>query len=204
VIGRLLGLVVERSIDGCCVVDIAGVGYEVFVPLRSMGRLPAPPERATLHVHTHVREESLTLYGFETAADRIAFRVLMAVSGVGPKLAMSVMSELSANDLRTVVARQDKPRFAAISGVGKKTAERLVLELRDKVELLGSASSAGTITAPAPIAAPPSTRAGEAVSALVNLGFSRNEAEQAVAKVAAKDETRPLEMLVRQALGTLA
>jgi Holliday junction DNA helicase RuvA len=202
VIGRLLGNVIERGIDGCCVLDVAGVGYEVFVPLRSMGRLPA--ERATLHVHTHVREEALMLFGFETAADRVAFRLLLGISGVGPKLAMAIMSELSANDLRAVVAHQDKGRFAAISGVGKKTAERLVLELRDKVDLLGSASSAGTISAPVPLAPPPSTRAGEAVSALVNLGFSRNEAEQAVAKVAAKDETRPLEVLVRQALGTLA
>lgn len=203
-IGRLQGLVIDRGADGNCVLDVAGVGYEVFVPLRCIGRFPAPPERVTLHIHTHVREDALLLYGFENAADRVAFRLLMAVSGVGPKLAMAVISELSANDLRAVVAHQDKRRFAAISGVGKKTAERLVLELRDKVDLLGTASSAGTIVAPVAAAAPPSTRAGEAVSALVNLGFSRNEAEQAVAKVATKDESRPLEVLVRQALGTLA
>lgn len=201
-IGRLLGTVIERGVDGCCVIDVAGVGYEVFVPLRSMGRLPE--RNATLHIHTHVREEALTLFGFETLADRVAFRLLMAVSSVGPKLAMAVMSELSANDLRTVVIHQDKGRFAAISGVGKKTAERLVLELRDKVDLLGTASSAGTVAAPVPAAAPPSTRAGEAVAALVSLGFSRNEAEVAVAKVATKDEARPLEVIVRQALGTLA
>jgi len=162
VIGRLLGTVIERGVDGCCVIDVAGVGYEVFVPLRSMGRLPA--ERATLHVHTHVREEALTLFGFETLADRVAFRLLLGISGVGPKLAMAILSELSANDLRGVVARQDKPRFAAISGVGKKTAERLVLELRDKVELLGSASSAGTISAPAPLAAPPMIRSRDSSS----------------------------------------
>jgi Holliday junction DNA helicase RuvA len=202
VIGRLTGDVIERGVDGCCVLDIAGVGYEVFVPLRSVGRLPA--KGATLHIHTHVREEYFTLYGFETAADRLAFRLLMGVSSVGPKLAMAVMSELSANDLRAVLAHQDKTRFAKISGVGKKTAERLVLELRDKVDLLGTASSAGTVSAPATVAAPPSTRAGEAVAALVSLGFSRNEAEVAVAKVAAKDEARPLEVVVRQALGTLA
>jgi Holliday junction DNA helicase RuvA len=202
VIGRLTGDVIERGVDGCCVLDIAGVGYEVFVPLRSVGRLPA--KGATLHIHTHVREEAFTLYGFETAADRLAFRLLMGVSSVGPKLAMAVMSELSANDLRAVLAHQDKTRFAKISGVGKKTAERLVLELRDKVDLLGTASSAGTIAAPVPAAAPPSTRAGEAVAALVSLGFSRNEAEVAVAKVATKDEARPLEVVVRQALGTLA
>lgn len=201
-IGRLTGDVIERGVDGCCVLDIAGVGYEVFVPLRSVGRLPA--KGATLHIHTHVREESFTLYGFETAADRLAFRLLMGVSSVGPKLAMAVMSELSANDLRTVLAREDKARFAKISGVGKKTAERLVLELRDKVDLLGTASYAGTIAAPIASTAPTSTRAGEAVSALVNLGFSKSEAEMAVAKVATKDEARPLEIIVRQALGTLA
>ena len=203
-IGRLQGLVIERGIDGCCVLDIAGVGYEVFVPLRSMHKLAVPPATATLHIHTHVREEYFTLYGFENAADRIAFRLLMGVSSVGPKLAMAVMSELSSNDLRAVVIHQDKTRFAKISGVGKKTAERLVLELRDKVDLLGTVSSAGTIAAPVAIGAPPSTRAGEAISALVNLGFSRNEAEVAVGKVATKDESRPLEAIVRQALGTLA
>ncbi len=192
----------ERGVDGCCVIDVGGVGYEVFVPLRILARLPA--EHAVLHVYTHVREDALVLYGFETLADRVAFRLLMAVSGVGPKLAMAILSELSASELRAVIAHQDKKRFGTISGVGKKIAERLVLELRDKVDALGaaSASSAGTITAP--IAPPATTRASEAIAALVNLGFSRNEAELAVAKVAQKDESRPLEVVVRQALGTLA
>lgn len=200
-IGRLTGDVIERGLDGCCVLDVAGVGYEVFVPLRSVGRLPA--QGATLHVHTHVREEAFTLYGFETAGDRLAFRMLLGISNVGPKLAMAVLSELSSNDLRTVLAREDKARLSKISGVGKKTAERLVLELRDKADLLGTASSAGAISAPV-AAAPASTRAGEAVAALVSLGFSKSEAELAVAKVAAKDESRPLEVVVRHALGTLA
>jgi Holliday junction DNA helicase RuvA len=194
----------ERGFDGCCVLDVSGVGYEVFVPMRSLGRLPTPPAATTLQVHTHVREDAFILYGFETAADRVAFRLLLGVSGVGPKLAMAVISELSATDLRTVIAMQDKKRLGAVSGVGKKIAERLVLELRDRVDLLGAGAAVATGTgASAPVTPPPTTRAGEAVGALVNLGFSRAEADMAVAKIATQDEDRPLEVVVRLALGTL-
>ncbi len=202
-IGRLSGLLVERGFDGICVLDVAGVGYEVVLPMRSVGRLAAPPLLATVQVHTHVREDAIVLYGFETAADRVAFRLLLSVSGVGPKLAMSVLSELSAIELRTVIATQDKKRLSAISGVGKKIVERLVLELRDRIDALGAAEAIIAGSKPSVPALPPTTRAGEAVGALVNLGFNRGQAEMAVAKIANKDEDRPLETVVRLALGTL-
>jgi Holliday junction DNA helicase RuvA len=136
VIGRLSGVIVEQGGDGSCVLDVGGVGYEVFVPLRLVGRLPASAP-AVLHVHTHVREEAFTLYGFASLDDRAAFRILLGVSGVGPKLAMTVLSELSALELARAVARGDRARLEAISGVGKKTAARLLLELKDKLPASG-------------------------------------------------------------------
>lgn len=197
-IGRLKGLIIERGADGCCVLDVNGVGYEVFVPLRLLGRL-AQPEPVTLLVHTHVREEMLRLYGFADAEDREAFRAMMGVSGVGPKLAMAILSELSAAEVAAAVARADKKRLSAVSGIGKKMADRLVLELKDKLQELGKEGAALP-----PIADLPKGRAGEVVSALQALGFTRGQAETAAAKVVAEQDARPIETLIRQALSTLA
>src|SRR5688572_32957248 len=106
--------------DGCCVLDVQGVGYEVFVPLRTLTRLPEPPEPVTLHIHTHVREDMFRLYGFGDALDRLAFRVMLGVTGVGPKLALAILNDLSALEVSAAVAAGDKKRFAAVSGIGKK------------------------------------------------------------------------------------
>jgi Holliday junction DNA helicase RuvA len=198
VIGRLSGVVIDHSEDGCCVLDVGGVGYEVFVPLRSLGRLPVSAP-AILHVHTHVREEALTLYGFVHADDRVAFRILIGVSGVGPKLALTVLSDLSAQELAVSVARGDRARLEAISGVGKKTAARLLLELKDKLPALGSAESMAPLPGPAAL----SDAATQACDALTNLGFSRAQAEAAVAKVSRGDPATPVETLLRHALATL-
>jgi holliday junction DNA helicase RuvA len=198
VIGRLSGVVIDQGDDGSCVLDVGGVGYEVFVPLRSLARLPVSAP-ATLHVHTHVREEALTLYGFASADDRVAFRILLGVTGVGPKLALTVLSDLSAHELAHSVARGDKARLEAISGVGKKTAARLLLELKDKIPVLGFAESVAPI-ASAPILTDAAT---QACDALTNLGFSRAQAEAAVAKVSRGDAATPVETLLRHALATL-
>jgi Holliday junction DNA helicase RuvA len=201
VIGRLSGVVVEHAADGSCVLDVSGVGYEVFVPLRTIGRLPmAAP--AVLHVHTHVREEALTLYGFLTLDDREAFRTLMGVSGVGPKLALTVLSELSSLELAQALARGDRRRLEAISGVGKKTAARLMLELKDKLPLSAADSvHVDGVSLPAPL--PATDAAGQACDALTRLGFTRAQAEAAVAKVSRSDAAAPVEQLLRQALATL-
>jgi Holliday junction DNA helicase RuvA len=200
VIGRLSGVVVEHAADGSCVLDVSGVGYEVFVPLRTIGRLPmAAP--AVLHVHTHVREEALTLYGFLTLDDREAFRTLMGVSGVGPKLALTVLSELSSLELAQALARGDRRRLEAISGVGKKTAARLMLELKDKLPL--SAAIVHVDGVPLPPQLPATDAAGQACDALTRLGFTRAQAEAAVAKVSRPDAAAPVEQLLRQALATL-
>jgi Holliday junction DNA helicase RuvA len=202
VIGRLTGVATDRGLDGCCVLDVRGVGYELFVPLRTARRLAPPPDEVTLHVHTHVREDALMLYGFATLDDRKAFRSMLAVSGVGPKLALAILGELSAAELAEAIARGDRKRFSGISGVGKKTAERLVLELEGKLGV----PAGSVIDLPVPRAGDAiNGQAGEVVSALIRLGFSRGEAEQAVARIAAPaDATQPLEVLLRQALSSLA
>ena len=200
-IGRLTGVVVEKALDGSCVLDVQGVGYEVVVPLRSLHRLPAPPESITLQVHTHVREDIFKLYGFEGAFDRAAFRALIGTTGVGPKLAMALLSDMPAAELSLAIARGDKKRLGAVSGIGKKMAERLVLELKDKLPAISlTESEAGLRSAPTAVLG----RAGEVAAALTALGFSRAQAEAAASTVVQKDDARPIEALIRQALSGLA
>ena len=207
-IGRLSGALVERAIDGTCILDVGGVGYEVTVPLGTLGKLPADGERTTLFIHTHVREDALMLYGFASLDDRAAFRTLLGVSSVGPKVSLAILSSLDARALGTAIALGDRNAFKGISGVGKKIVERLLLELKDK--LLVSPSSAGTLSAPAPTNARPPTRAssdafGVVAGALVQMGYKPAEAERAVARLAEHEESagKPAEVLLREALGLL-
>lgn len=190
---------IEHAADGSCVLDVAGVGYEVFVPVRNLGQL-REGEPATLHVHTHVREDALMLYGFITAEDRAAFRLLMGVSGVGPKLALTVMSDLSAGELRLVIARGERQRLEAISGVGKKTAARLLLELKDKLPA-GAQDAVVLPIRPQPAAL--GDVGSQVADALTHLGFTRAQAETAVAKLDAQTLSLPLEQSLRRALSTL-
>jgi Holliday junction DNA helicase RuvA len=199
-IGRLTGVVIERAGDGCCVLDVHGVGYEVFVPVRCVARLPAPPAMTTLHVHTHVREDVLRLFGFESALDRSAFRVLLGVSGIATKLALAVLGDLDAAELGLAVARADHKRLSAISGIGKKTAERMLLELKDKLPQLHALPAGIT---PLTIAPQVQGRAAEVAGALAALGFSRAQADHAAASVVEREDARPIELLVRMALGKL-
>lgn len=206
-IGRLHGIICERdALHGGCIVDVQGVGYEVFVPLRSLAALPHAPAAATLSIHTHVREDAIVLYGFASVEDRRLFRALTAVSGVGPKLAMAILSDMTGPELSAAVAQGDKKRFAAISGVGAKLAARLALELRDKVPLPSGAAAIGSEPAEAtvPRLLGPETKADEVVQMLVSLGFQRAQAEAAAAGVVKPDDERPIETLLRHALGTLA
>ena len=201
-IAQLTGLAIDKGLDGCCVLDVQGVGYEVFVPLRSLSRLPDPPSTSTVLVHTHVREDTFRLYGFVNAHDRVAFRALLAVTGVGPKLALAILSEMDAGEIAGAVARDDKKRFAAVSGIGKKMAERLVLELKDKLDP-PHALTPGLAPGNGANGVQLKGRAGEVAAALSSLGFSRLQAETAAQKVVQADDARPLEGLVRQALSLL-
>ncbi len=201
-IGRLSGIVVDQALDGACIVDVSGVGYEVYVPLSSLRRLPSAPEPVVLHVHTQVREDALTLYGFATLDDRAAFRTLLGVNGVGPRLALSILSSMSAGELADAINRDDKARFRGVSGVGKKIVERLVLELKDKLSFVGARSPvpsharAGASTFAGPL--------GMVHGALVQMGYRGGEAELAVQKIEAHAEGKQTEELLREALSVLA
>lgn len=201
-IGRLTGLIIDHGSDGACVLDVGGVGYEVFVPLRTLARLPLSSP-VTVHVHTHVREDALVLYGFTNADDRATFRVLLGVSGVGPKLAMTVLSDLSAAELYRVIGRGERARLESVSGVGKKTAARLLLELKDKLPLPRTAEPSSGAGAASAVGATLGDASSQVCDALVGLGFSRAQAEAAVGKLDTS-ESVPVEQLLRQALATLS
>src|SRR5919204_433247 len=179
-ISRLRGEVVARSPNGV-VLDVGGVGYLVY-PTASAGRKAEPGDEVVLESYLHVREDTLQLYGFAEAGERELFEHLLAVSGVGPKVALAIVSGSPPAELRRAIALEDTARFEAIPGIGRKTAQRVVLELKEK---LGAAA-----VAPAP------SRVG-ARDALVELGYSVVEAERALARV---DPELPVEEQVRRAL----
>jgi Holliday junction DNA helicase RuvA len=203
VIGRLTGTILDQTIDGACVLDVNGVGYEVHVPLGTLGRLPAPPERVTLHVHTQLREDSLTLYGFASLDDRAAFRTLLSVTGIGPKLALGILSSLDARELADAINRGDKTRFKGVSGVGKKLVERLVLELKDKLHF-----GSGAFVLPVPTRAAPVAKLegplGKVHGALVQMGYKPAEADSAIQHIEEHAEGKATETLLREALSALA
>ena len=201
-IGRLNGTIEHREVDGSVIVDVNGVGYEVFVPLGAMGRLGAESGQAvSLHVHTHVREDAMTLFGFGTAEDRAAFRALLKVSSIGPKLALAIIGVMSAAELQDAIARQDKAAFKGISGVGKRTVERILLDLEGKLDFAASGKTGVRLRA-VPNAGDSTSEA--VVGALVQMGYKRAEAEAAVggASSAASDDN--VEGLLRAALSALS
>jgi Holliday junction DNA helicase RuvA len=205
-IGRLTGFVTQED-DGNVVVDVGGVGYDVIVPLGTLGRARLDEGgRATLFVHTHVREDIFSLFGFATEGDRLAFRTLIGVSSVGPKTAIQVLSALPAPDLGTAIARKELAKLTKIPGIGKKTAERLLLELKDKVAVLQAAGprSVGSTTNEIPIRMPASSTGELLTRALVNMGYRPAEAERAVEKLGARVDDTPLPELLKEALAALS
>lgn len=175
-IAFLRGKLVE-ALPTLAVVDVNGVGYEVLIPLSSFDKLPSPGGDVTLLTHLAVREDAHVLYGFASAAERDLFRLLIhTVSGIGPKIALSVLSGMNPTTFRGAVANNDVKALSRISGVGKKTAERIVVELRDKVGAVGAweaASAARSLT-------PEDQRVNDAVLALLALGFKQQEAHDTV------------------------
>lgn len=199
-IGRLSGTVIERGLDGACIVDVGGVGYEVLVPIGTLGKLPEGT--VTLFVHTHVREDALTLFGFHTLEDRAAFRALLSVSTIGPKTALAVMSHFDANSLARAIASQDRTAFKGIPGVAKKTIERVLLDLKDKLFVSGAATSnIVELKRPKKGSDDPLTFVS---STLVSMGYKPSEAERAVALLTDEAEGKPIETLLREALASLS
>ncbi len=201
-ISRLTGRVIEED-GGGLTVDVGGVGYEVTVPLGTLGRLgrTAASDVLTLFIHTHVREDAFLLFGFSSSSEREVFRTLIGISNVGPKLALSVLSAVTVDELAQAVGRQELGKLVAIPGVGKKTAERLVLELKGKLEITPGRA------VPGPVGPPPSTPAAEQlVATLTRMGFRPAEAERAVTTLSqTRDLTQlPMAELLRDALAVLS
>lgn len=191
-IARLTGVVEEKQ-EGAVVLDVNGVGYLVRLSAGSLAALPARGERAALRIHTHVREDALDLYGFATEEEQEVFRALVDVKGVGPRAAQNILSGIEPRDLAQAVAHGDVARLTRVPGVGKKTAERLVVELKDK--LLALARAAG----------PAKAKAGGGIleqlaQALVGLGYKPVQAEEAAQALREEVEGKTLDELLREAL----
>ena len=185
--GRLL-----RKAPQEAVVDVGGVGYRVTIPLSTFYRVGEPGAEVTLLTHTHVREDALALFGFLTAMEQELFERLIAVSGVGPKVAISILSGIEAPELAAALRSSDIARLTRIPGVGKKTAERLVVELKDRMQDLPAAEAA--------VPASPSAATDDLVSALLHLGYSRPEAERGVERALRDHAEGRFEDLLRAAL----
>jgi Holliday junction DNA helicase RuvA len=194
-IGHLRGRILEKH-PNQVILEVNGVGYDVNIPVSTFYQLPDPPGEAQLHIHTHVREEALALYGFLTTGEKRVFEKLISVSGIGPRLAITILSGLEVAELVPAIRNNDLLKLTHIPGVGRKTAERIVLELRDKLaEVEGERAAA----APAGF----SVVQEDALSALLNLGYQRSAAEKAVGRAAEQERGGSFDVLLRRALQLL-
>lgn len=202
-IARLEGTLLERG-PTRAVIDVAGVGYEVLISLSTFVALPDEGKIVALHVHTHAREGALQLFGFASALERTAFELLLRASRVGPKLAQTVLSGLEPTDLLEAIRNGDVRPLCAVPGVGRKMADRILVELSDRADELAAAVAASGV--PIPGTAPAEFGAREqALSALLNLGYAKGQAEQVLAQAEAEIEGEAsIEALVRASLKRLA
>jgi Holliday junction DNA helicase RuvA len=202
VIGRLRGFLAEKQ-PPHLVLDVNGVGYELEVPMTTLYRLPHVGEPVTLHTHLVVREDAHLLYGFAEKRERELFRELIRLNGVGPKLALALMSGLEVDELVRCVQAQDTSALTRIPGVGKKTAERLLVELKDRFKAWETMPETFTLVSPGPNAPEPVASAeSDAVSALISLGYKPQEASKAVSAIKEKDLSSA--DLIRRALKGMA
>lgn len=186
---------------GVCVVEAGGVGYLVHVSTHTAERLPAEAQPVFLHTHQVVREDALMLFGFADLEEKQVFELLIGVSGIGPKVALAVLSGLRPRALARSIRDENLAGLVAIPGVGRKTAERMVVELRDKIATL--ALAAGEPGTPSSRTPPRSQQSQDGIAALVRLGYSGAQAQDAVRQVEEEGEVRSLEDLVRRALSRL-
>ena len=198
-IAHLRGRVFDKQ-PNRLIVDVAGVGYDVSVPLSTFYAAGEPGAEVALRVHTHVREDQIALYGFLTALELAVFERLIEVSGIGPRLALAVLSGMEPRDLVGAIQRGDVARLTRIPGVGKKTAERMVVDLRDRLPQAGPGESAG----PGDAAPAGNRRRDDLASALANLGYARRAIDKALDVVLEGDVEAPFEQLLRAALRALS
>jgi Holliday junction DNA helicase RuvA len=199
-IARLQGTLVSKRVEGI-VVDVHGVGYQVLVPLSTYYILPEVEHSVTLLTTMHIREDAWRLYGFATQEEQALFELLVSVSSIGPRLALNMLSSVAPSDLQQAIVGADIRRLQAIPGIGRKTAERVILELKDKIIHLTLAPTGQAQMAPTA----DDQLLDDVVSALLNLGYKRAEAEKAVQAVRRKqDGTMALQTLLKDALQLLA
>jgi len=178
------------------IVETGGVGYDVTISVPTFSDLPAIGGEVTLHIHTHVREDLIALYGFLRPSEKRLFEKLITVSGIGPKLAITILSGMAADEMVSAIRGNDVARLTRIPGIGKKTAERMVLELRDKLPTEGITES--------PVTPAMSVVEEDVLSALMNLGYQRAAAERALASVEKNGKGSSFEVMFRQTLGVLS
>lgn len=194
-IGRIRGILLEKE-PPAMLVDVAGIGYELEAPMTTFYDLPVTGSEVTLYTHLVVREDAHLLFGFSRVSQRSLFRSLLKVNGIGPRVALAILSGMNEDEFALCVSSEDVSRITKVPGIGKKTAERLIVEMRDKVDSGGVEAIAGGIGG---TAADP---ASEAVSALIALGYKGNEASRLVRNVSGDDLST--EDIIRQALKNIA
>jgi Holliday junction DNA helicase RuvA len=199
-IARLSGILVEKSVMQC-IVDVHGAGYRVVVPLTTFYELPEIGQPVVLHIHTHVREDAIHLFGFHVREEQAIFQLMISVSGIGPKLAINILSGITAGELIRAVTGEDLKRLTGIPGVGKKTAERMILELKDKLAKLDRETVAvGLVTDEKGAQVK-----DDALSALVNLGYKGSAVKEVVDRIMRDAPDAPsLDQLLKRVLRTLA
>ncbi len=206
-IAHLTGTLLEKQATSV-ILDVGGVGYEVTIPVTTFYGMEDEGAQVRLRVYTHVREDALQLFGFRTARERELFQLLISVSGIGPKSGIAFLSGMSADEIITAIRTNNLARLTSIPGVGRKTAERLVIELRDKMANLSSPALDASVAAAGGGAtqAPPSEDAlrEDALSALLNLGYQKVAAEKAVAQAMTEGGDLSVELLLRRSLRHLS
>lgn len=199
-IAHLTGPLLKKTTQSV-IIEAGGIGYEVFVPLSTFYTLPEKDEQVSLNIYTHVREDALLLFGFQTRLEKDLFLMLISVSGIGPRLSVNILSGIGPQELLEAIASGDAIRLQAIPGVGKKTAERIALELKDRAYQLVDKEKIS------PLLAPEGEEKGlvdDALSALLNLGYAPKAAKAAIEKTRSQAREMTLEEIIREALKILA
>lgn len=194
-IAHLRGTLFEKH-PNAVIVDVQGVGYELAIPVSAFSSLPEKGSPVQLHVYTHVREDAISLFGFQASVDKLLFEKLIAVSGIGPSVAIKAMGGMTAADLAAAIRSGAIEQLVRIPGIGKKTAERMVLELRDKLDFAGLRAPADT----APVKSAFESTEEDVISALMNFGATRASGEAAVVKARSATESNEFDALFRRAL----
>jgi len=199
-IAYLSGMLLRKNPQSL-VVDINGVGYQIFIPLSTFYQLPDEMEKVSLHAYTHVREDTLQLFGFQTEMEKEVFLLLISVSGIGPRVALNILSGMGFEDLLSAIVRADSDRISSIPGVGKKTSQRITLELKEKAsKLVGGIE----VALEHKVEIRDKEIYEDALSALVNLGYPSKAAKRAIETALHKDHEMNIEALLKEALRNLA